>query len=311
MSLSPADWHGFAAWELSGETIRAVIVPEFGAKIASLFDQRSGHEWMLPASLRPVRHIPYNATFVEYDMSGWDEMFPTIDACTYPAPGTYLGAHLPDHGEVWALPWAVERSDDALVLSVEGRALPYRLRRSAKIDGDALVLDYEVLNTSSEVLYYLWSAHPLFNANTFTRLILPENITEVVNVVDQHPVLGAAGTRHGFPQTESGYRLDAVAPASSGTCRKVFAPPEQSISWAMLRQDNTGAWLRMDWDADRTPYLGVWVDEGCYTTDSCIAPEPMTGYHDALTTAFANEQVAMLPGGDTHAWTITLTLGNS
>jgi len=54
---------------------------------------------------RPFKPVAYGAVFVDQDMSGWDEMFPTINACTYPAPSPYAGITLPDHGEVWVLPW--------------------------------------------------------------------------------------------------------------------------------------------------------------------------------------------------------------
>lgn len=309
MTITQTDWYGFPAWELGNDTIRSVIVPQFGAKIASLQDKRSGHEWMLPATLRPVRPIPYDATFIEYDMSGWDEMFPTIGVCEYPVPGAYQGAHLPDHGEVWAMEWAIESAYDALVLSVKGRALPYTLRRSTRVEGDALVLNYEVHNTGSETLYYLWSAHPLLNTNEHTRLILPDNITEIVNIIGNHPVLGEFGTRHTFPQTDSGFRLDRVASASSKTSRKFIAPPEETINWAILRQEDSGAFLRMDWDAKRVPYFGVWVDEGYYTVTPCIAPEPMTGYHDSLTTAYANNRATSLSPEEKHVWEVKLTLG--
>lgn len=311
MTLTPTDWHGYPAWALENDAVRSVIVPQFGAKIASLFDKRSGHEWMLPATLRPVRPIPYGATFIEYDMSGWDEMFPTIDRCEYPVPGAHQGAVLPDHGEVWALDWQVESSSDALVLSIEGQCLPYTLRRTANLTADALRLDYEVQNKADEPLFYLWSAHPLFNADTQTRLILPDNITEMVNIIGGHPVLGDFGTRHAFPETASGLHLDQVAPPADHTFRKVFAPPEVVFNWAQLQQADTGAYMRMDWDAERLPYMGVWVDEGCYTVTACIAPEPMSGYHDSLTKAYANNRVSVLPIGGSHTWTITLTLGQS
>ena len=46
-----------------------------------------------------------------------------------PDPGK--GSDLPDHGEVWMLPWQDAGTGDGVIrLSVEGRALPYRLSRS-------------------------------------------------------------------------------------------------------------------------------------------------------------------------------------
>ena len=66
---------------------------------------------------RLVRPAAYGATFVEQDMAGWDEMFPTILACAYPGPGPHHGAALPDHGEAWSLPWEVtQTAGEALML---------------------------------------------------------------------------------------------------------------------------------------------------------------------------------------------------
>ena len=32
----------------------------------------------------------------------------------------------------------------------------------------------------------------------------------------------------------------------------------------------------------KTPYLGLWIDEGCYNTVSTVALEPASGYFDSL-----------------------------
>jgi len=70
-----------------------------GAKLVSLVHKPAAHDWLLGPADRPFRPVPYGASFVDQDMSGWDEMFPTIEACPYPGEGPYAGAALPDHGE--------------------------------------------------------------------------------------------------------------------------------------------------------------------------------------------------------------------
>jgi len=86
-------WHNFPAIALESESMRVVIVPDLGAKIVSLFDRTHQREWLTPP-MRPVEQTVYGADFVSQDMSGWDEMLPTIVACDWE------GAHIPDHGEV-------------------------------------------------------------------------------------------------------------------------------------------------------------------------------------------------------------------
>ncbi len=110
---------------LESDFIRTAVVPEMGAKLVSLFDKRTQREWLVAPGLRPLQKVAYGANFVEQDMSGWDEMFPTIVACDYPVPGERFGTPLPDHGEVWPLSWRLEpTSPDSLRTSVEGKALP-------------------------------------------------------------------------------------------------------------------------------------------------------------------------------------------
>ena len=106
-SLTETMWLGQPALALDTPVLRLVTVPGMGAKIVSLYDKRHGREWLVPPTERLFGPVPYGVQFDAQDMSGWDEMFPTIDACAYPLPGAYAGAALPDHGEVWPLPWAV------------------------------------------------------------------------------------------------------------------------------------------------------------------------------------------------------------
>ncbi len=156
-TISQTIWHGVNAWKLENENLITVIVPEMGAKLVSLFDKRSQREWLVGPGNRPFQKVPYGSPFTEQDMSGWDEMFPTIVACDYPAPGVHHGLSLPDHGEVWTLPWQVEQAtDEKLTLSVNGPALPYRLTRTAEYTSPfVLQLSYQLINLGQETMPYL------------------------------------------------------------------------------------------------------------------------------------------------------------
>ena len=126
-------WLGQPAIALETPLLRFVTVPSMGAKIVSLYDRQAQREWLLPPSGRAFQPVGYGASFVDQDMSGWDEIFPTIDACNYPIEGVYHGIALPDHGEVWSLPWQIESvTEDSISLSTVGIAVPYRLTRTVR-----------------------------------------------------------------------------------------------------------------------------------------------------------------------------------
>lgn len=300
-------YHGFEALVLENNFIRVVMVPQLGAKIASLYDKTNAREWLLAPTLRPIRRVPYGAQFAAYDMSGWDEMFPTINLCVSPDEA-FSETLLPDHGEVWTLAWEMLPGDDTVALQVSGRALPYTLVRAAALRGNTLQLAYTVTNTGDDPFHYLWAAHPLFATRETTRIVLPSAVWEVVNVMDDHPVWGKAETRYPFPQA-NGRQLDRVGSATLGECRKYYAPPETSVGEAGLRDDDTGGWLHLRWNAAQLPYLGVWVDEGCSTIEPCAALEPTNGYYDGVDRAVANRRAPLLHPSETQSWRVTVALG--
>ena len=312
--ISPTTWLGQPALALETSAVRLVTVPGMGAKIVSLFDKARGREWLLPPIGRPFRPAVYAASFVEQDMSGWDEMFPTIEACAYPLAGPYAAALLPDHGEVWALPWSLEAGvPGTLSLSVEGRALPYRLTRTIRaLETHTLRLQFEVVNTGAEDFIGLWTAHPQFVVDAGTRIVLPPQVGAVINVqpTAEWTDLGALVP---WPRATAAdgqtVALDRVRPASTQAHRKFYLPPESPVSWAALRQGAGGAWLRLAWDASAVPYLGIWVDEGDFNAAPTAALEPSTGYYDSLALAAQNGRVVTFAPGQPVRWYLDVQLG--
>jgi galactose mutarotase-like enzyme len=315
-SVTRMNWHGVEAWTLANADLSVVMIPAMGAKIVSLLDRRSGVEWLIGPGERPFKPASYGAVFTEQDMSGWDEMFPTIVACAYPGPGPRHGAGLPDHGEVWALPWQVlQAAEGSLSLTVSGRALPYQLTRAADFPAPgALRLRYTLKNTGADPMPYLWAAHPQFLCGTEGQVVLPDEVTQVVNTLSAEWGWGAPETRFEWPAATAPdgnpVRADLVGAPSLKRGRKLFALPEVRPSWAAVLRRGSGAWLRFEWDPQQVPYLGVWVDEGAYNTPSVAAPEPMTAWYDDLALAYGNGHVPTLAPGQTDTWTLTVCLGS-
>lgn len=307
-------WLGQPALALETPSLSFVTVPGMGAKIVSLFDKRAGREWLLPPTGRGFKPADYGASFVAQDMSGWDEIFPTTDACKYPVEGPYHDSDLPDHGEVWSLPWQVDAIKvDSICLSTVGRVLPYRLSRTARVlDNQRIGLEFEVVNTGSEPFVALWAAHPQFAVNPETEIVLPEHVKQVINV---HPVEDwpEVGRVYPWPETQSGqgapFRLDRIGGASLHRCRKFYVPPGEPVNWAALQQSGSGDWVRLSWDTSQIPYLGIWVDEGSYNPLPTAALEPSTGFYDRLDFAYRNNAVMrLLPDKPVH-WRLDIELG--
>lgn len=308
-------WRSMDALVLESSTLRVATIPQLGGKIVSLCDKRSGREWLVATGGRELRPIAYGASFVEQDMSGWDEMFPTIVACAYPGQGEFHGAALPDHGEVWTLPWVVAAADaGGVTLAVEGRALSYRLTRTLTYSAaDTLALHYHLSNLTTQPMPYMWAAHPQFACGDDAEIVLPPAVTEMCNTLPAAWGWGAPETRFGWPvalvSNGQRVRLDRVGPPALQRGRKFFAPPATRLEWAVLVDRSCGDWLRLGWDAAQIPYFGLWVDEGALSHASVVAPEPTTGFYDSLAVAWQKQEVTMIEPGATHEWLLTVRVG--
>jgi galactose mutarotase-like enzyme len=296
--ITQSEWLGQPAYSIETTGLRLITVPGMGAKIVSIFDKQVGREWLLPPVNRPFVPVDYGVVFTDQDMSGWDEMFPTINACAYP-DGSYAGALLPDHGEVWPLAWGVEAADSsALRLSVNGVALPYRFTRTIRpLNAHTMRLDFEVVNTGTEEFDGFWTGHPQFKIDTDTRIVFPSEVKSVI-MVQETPDWAADGTEYAWPVAVNRHgqsvALDRAQPPDQHKYHKFYLPPDQHIDWVVLRQESHGHWLRLSWNPEQVPYLGVWVDEGGINSVSTIALEPSTGYYDDLSVAWKNQRVMHL-----------------
>ena len=179
MSVRTTRWRGEPAYAIWSGRVEAVVVPRRGAKIASL--RTGGREWLLqPRPPLPPPARP-GSSFVKAEMCGWDEMVPTVDACQLPD-----GTRLPDHGEAWTADWKVARDGDTLLAEARGTVLPWRLRRRISVDGEDLLVDYELGVTGSEPVPLMWTAHPQFAVGSDTLVHLPPSVTTLVDVYGTH-----------------------------------------------------------------------------------------------------------------------------
>lgn len=270
-----------------------VISPALGGKIASITVR--GTELLQPPLRTPA---PRTQTmgFEESDASGWDECLPSVAACTVK---TAAGeAHVPDHGDLWRVVWQVIEGNEGsrAVLKAKCFSLPLELERSITLSeqGKGWLLDikYRLTNTGSVRVPWSWAAHPLFLAEAGDRIILPESIHTLRLEGSGGGRLGAGGDAVAWPLANlaSGGTTDlsrAEAP-DSGIGDKLFAGPLlQQDAWCVLERPKAGVRIKVSFDADATPYLGLWIcyggwPDGQPAKQTCVAMEPATAPVDSL-----------------------------
>ena len=133
---------GFEVYSLENEEIELAVVPELGAKIISLKNLRTGREWLWhpQGGLKLFRNCAGDE-FSESPLVGIDECLPTI------APCSWRERKLPDHGELWSLPWDVD--DEAwengiLKTGVQLRISPFEFERTIELHGNEIRLGLRI-----------------------------------------------------------------------------------------------------------------------------------------------------------------------
>ncbi len=258
------------------------IDPARGGAVTSL--RALNREWLVAVAPRRAA-VTATSSFIADPPSGWDEMAPTIVACTVD------GVAYPDHGDAWRTAW-IPDGDDGLV---HRSAFGYTLRRRAELVGRALVLRYQL--TSDRPRPVLWAAHPLVNAPDGTRVTLEDYDGQVLDVFAP-----------GAPAIDWDPSLADPAGVPVGGYRKLVAPPQARISTARIVHPD-GAWLRLAWDVSVAPHLAVYVERQAFSRQPCVAVEPMTGWYDSLSVAVDNGQVLTVGLEAPASWSLTVEVG--
>jgi len=305
---------GLGALEIDNGDLRAVVVPELGAKVLSLVDLRTGREWMARSD-RPLRRREYGGRYDAYDYSGWDECFPGIGECFYPeAP--WRGVLVPDHGELWTLPWRTEVADGVLRQSVHGVHFPYRFERRIDFNaGPRLAIAYVVENYAPFPFKTFWSAHPMLAVTPTSRFLIPEGLRVRVEV-SKHGWLGPYLAEHPWPLTrDAGGRevdLRVVGSAAQDHVDKLFST-RATEGWGAIYDEANGDFFALTFPPEDVPFIGVCAIRGRWPTDDDSTLigliEPCTGWPDRLDVAIDRGEHVVLPPGGRLAWTMAVELG--
>lgn len=308
-----AVYKGLPAVIMENRALQVTFVPSLGAKMASLLDKETGREYLWQEAAAVCRRPEYDSPFEDWDMFGFDEMFPTIVECYY-EKAPWRGSRLPDHGEVWALPWDWERNGDSLLFWVHGVRLPYRLEKRVSFrDLRIIRSDYQVTNPAAFDFDFIWAAHPLFNISAGTRIILPGEVQSIVNTHATSKRLGRYGRRHPWPTTQaldgSSYDIGCICPNEGRHCEKYYVPDRLTEGWAALYHPLSHEAVAFSFPVEAVPFLGVWVNEGALAGQYNAALEPCTGAFDRVDVAARCAKTATLKAKSSYQWYLNLTLG--
>jgi hypothetical protein len=299
-----------AAVALSDGDLSVSLVPELGGKIASVLWR--GRELLARNPLRPAT---YDCPYADFDASGFDECLPSIGACVYPE-GPWQGMNVPDHGEVWSIPWSYAVDGTRVHLSVHGVRFPYAFEKTIVLrPPNAIRLDYAFTNLSSFPFKFLWSAHPLLAPRPGMRIHLPAE-TQVRVDWSKDGRLGDLLAEHPWPlsRNRQGQAVDLglIGNRECGHVDKLYTT-RLSEGWCAVHDPADGFYAAMIFPVERVPYVGLSINQGGWPLDRPahfnLGLEPCNGYPDCLDVAIASGEFAVAAPGDRLEWHLELHVG--
>lgn len=321
-SIKEITWYEFSAYQLENAFIRVIIVPALGGKIASLVDLQTGREWCWKnADVAPIK--PQHDTPYLRNLGGWDECFPSICETKFPCE-PWKDVFIPDHGEIWALPWAAKVTANSrqieITTNVEGVRFPYSFERTIRITNDASVLsfNYSVRNRSDSPMPFIWSSHPTLAVSPGNKLLV--QIKDITLFGSRNNHFGKEGKALQWPKVVDiegkCWDFTSLPKLESGISLKVFSS-NNVASCAIIQDPVLETELRFEFVPEEVTHIGLWLNFNGLTlveggpTYYCIGIEPCIGASDDLSLAYnrSSADYAIIPANGTKSWNLRVCLG--
>ena len=303
---------------LQNECLRVRVIPQLGCKIVEIYDLENGHEWLWSDKSRPIKAAKYADRYDLYDVSGFDECFPNIGISQDPKNTSVT---LPDHGEIWSLPWIVKQEEYGISATVAGKLFDYHFSRRLSLENSKLLIEYSVANIGDSEITYMWSAHPLFAINEEMKIEI-SGTPKMSKEFGFGGRIGADGengyeghlTEHVWPRVlgadgqindMSKVCLDKVL-----TDKVVLDAPDDGL--VTLKKLSSGRSLTMKFSPLEVPFLGICYNFGGWpaTGDPAtwVALEPTTGKTDRLDECAELDCARVLAPKSTANWSLEIEL---
>jgi hypothetical protein len=311
VTIIPSRYKDRDAFVLSSDAISATVIPSPGAKVASLVERSSGRELLVQRAGGAYRNRPYDGVYTDGECSGFDDMLPTIDECHYESH-PWKGVRLPDHGEVWSLPWDHAVDGASLRLRVRGVRLPYLLEKRVSIPSDrTLRIDYTLSNETPFPIDFLWAAHVMAAIEEGAAILLPRCCRTALTVLSRSGRMGRYGDAVSWPRFTAPdgtrHRADVCRPDSVADMEKYYFRDALDEGWCAVRYPD-GLLLALSFPVATVPYLGILLNEHAWDGRTNIFLEPCTASFDRPDAARLRGQCSTVGAGSTYTWHLCMTV---
>lgn len=267
------------------------VDPDDGARIRVL--KYAGHDLLTSAPSAFRKPAKFFGEFENRPVYGYDDCFPTVDACIY--PGTSLKCR--DHGELCWEKWKMESKSDKLTFATICHNPEAKFTRILDFNGNRLTWKFEVLNLSHEKMVFLHVMHALLTLREINSLKLPLSRL-VIDEVHQKEVKYI---------NDQEITEDLLHLGKGDSKMLLLRQLEGNVVKAGFRN---GLTLNITFDSKLFPTLGIWWNNEGYPEEEGLkriegAFEPIPGTWSDLSKSYNDGIYLEAEPGESLKWEIS------
>ncbi len=293
-----SEYKGRPSVIVESDQLRATVLYEDGAKIASLVSMCDGKEFLSTKQWENYRVLGINGNYVESECSAFDDMFPTIDPYT-PTEGEYKGITYPDHGESCRISYSYEINENSVSFYASSKIFPIKYKKTVtpSLNG-GIDVEYSIENLGDAPFECIWAGHIMLQGELGMRLITPFSENSPVEMI-------FCSHGHDFKSLPKD-KLMLFDPLK-GAAYKFYYLEKISEGYFGAKYPD-GRKLMFRYDKEKLPYLGVWLNNGEFQGIYNIAPEPCTVPFDSPQKARKKGYVGEISARDKLTFCISISL---
>lgn len=284
---------------VESDKLCATFLHEDGAKLTSLVCVSDGRELMATKAGKRYKRLAYDGSYVASECSAFDDMFPTIDPYV-PADGIYRGIEYPDHGETCRIPYKVSIGNDGeAIFSSHSLRFGISYEKIACVaENGGIDVTYRIKNESGEDFPFVWAGHIMLAGEDGMRLVTPYDEKSNIEMIFMD------GKRPQDPIPRDS--LIGFSAGEGAAYKFYYTEPITSDGFSITYAD--GRALSFEYDREKLPYFGVWLNNGTFQESYTITPEPCSVPFDAPDKAAKRGYGSVIAAYDTLEFTIHIKL---
>jgi hypothetical protein len=284
-------WDGVPGIQIETDLLRLAVIPQAGAKIHELVHRPSGFDLLWRNPRVPLRPTYPGPSFDDVWSGGWDELFPTDEACTV-GDSTFH-----DHGDLWHGPWEWEITRDTgdraeIHLSRDTVALPCRMEKWIGVERGSRTIGFRhrLTNLGHQPVEFDWSLHVAHAIGPDSRVhMAPDGLHAEPGQAGR---FAAAPDAVGWPM-QGEVDVGAVQPPESGLLEWLY-PRGLREGWCAVAHPSRGVGLGLEFDPEVFRTVWTWGVYGGWRGHYVLLTEPSTSPPGGLARSVANGTAARL-----------------